>query len=187
MTRRLSAIAALALALTLVSASGASAADKTGTVVVGTTTAWQGTQKTGTNPYYFRQAGPQPSELGPFGLGRCSAQPYESCETVLLEFSNPLTEGEIEAGVKEKLRPARISIGSYAPVAQCDFDLVIYRSDAEGTKGAQITSSGNNPGQAENVNFDVLTTPTEPSMYVLAHVVYFLVPNSSYQGQALFL
>ncbi len=185
----------VALSLSLVPGAAATAVDeapnKTGKVVVGTPFTWDGTRKLGANPYYFRQAGQQPDQLGPFSTYTCSSQPYQTCETVLLEFSNPLTEAEIAAGKTTKTKTATITVDRFDP-AQVDFDFVIWQSDSTGKKGDFFTgasgtsTSGRNPGVAESLAVQIDTTIDQPSVWVLLEVVYFAAPNATYKGTARF-
>lgn len=193
--RRSAALVGLAVALTLVPGLGATATDdapdKTGKVEIGKPFAWDGTRKIGSNPYYFKQAGAQPDELGPFSTFTCSNLPHQTCEVVLLEFSNPLTQAEIDAGKTTKTKTATITVDRFDP-AQVDFDFVVYASDSTGKKGEFFTGaqagsqSANNPGQAESLQIPIDTTIDQPSVWVLLEVVYFAAPNAAYKGVARF-
>lgn len=188
------ALGLIVLASSIVAAPPASAdapPDKTGKVEIGTPFTWDGTRKVGANPYYFKQHSALPDQLGPFSTYTCSTQPYQTCEAVLLEFSNPLTQAEIDAGMTSKIKPATVSLNTFDP-AQSDFDFVAYASDAQGTKGefftgaAGTSTSGNNPGVAESKSFDIETTIATPSVWMLLEVVYFAAPNATFKGTARF-
>ncbi len=189
--KRLVVIAVLASLVMLLPGSAHAAPDKSGKLNAGTTYTWDGTPKLGANPYYFKQHSAQPDQLGPFSVYTCSAQPYQACETVLLELSNPLTQAEIDAGKTSKTRAATIRLDTFNP-AQADFDFVVYASDASGTKrgfftGAQGSStSGNNPGVAESKSFEIETTADAPTVWMLLEVVYFAAPNATYKGKVTF-
>ena len=185
--KRMTGLALLCLVMSVLPATGANAADKTGVVSRGVPFNWDGTRKVGTNPYYFGGAGAP--DTGPFTKFTCSAQPYQTCETVLLELRNPLTQAEIDAGVVEKFASVSIGIDRFDP-AQTDFDLAAYASDATGTKGSFFggtqasSTSGNNPGEAESLTFDIMTTAQQPSVYMLVEIVYFAAPNATFKGSA---
>ena len=187
--KRIAGLGLLCLVMSVLPATGAVAADKTGVVSPGVPFAWDGTRKVGTNPYYFGGAGPTPASAGPFTKFTCSAQPYQTCETVLLELRNPLTQAEIDAGVVEKFASASVRIDQFDP-AQTDFDLAAYATDATGTKGPFFggtqanSTSGNNPGEAEALTFEIMTTAQQPSVYVLLEIVYFAAPNATFKGSA---
>lgn len=192
--RKLSLLVALAAALAVLPGAGASAAgqaeaaNKSVTVTPAATHTWNGTMKTGTNPYYFKVVGnPAPDSVGPLSWRTCAANEYQTCETVHFTFSNPITQAEADAGVKSKTRTVEMRISNYTPVAQYDFDLGLYQSDAAGTKGAYIKQSGNNPGLAEVVNTEITTTLTEPAVHLWLDVVYFAAVNGSFTGTAKFL
>jgi hypothetical protein len=188
--KRMAGLALVCLVMSVLPATGASAAaDKTGVVSPGTPFTWDGTRKLGANPYYFGGAGPTPTTAGPFTKFTCSAEPYQTCETVLLEFRNPLTQAEIDAGVVEKFATVSVRIDQFDP-APSDFDMGFFASDATGTKGPWFggtqsnSTSGNNPGEAESQTFDIVTTAQQPSVYMLVEVVYFAAPNATFKGSA---
>jgi hypothetical protein len=190
--KRVLALAVLASLFVIHPIGSASAdADKTGKVEIGKPYTWDGTRKLGVNPYYFKQHSAQPDSIGPFSTYTCSSQPYQTCETVLLEFSNPLTPAEIAAGKTTKTKSATIYVDTFDP-AQVDFDFVAWASDAQGTKGEFFTgdasgsTSGHNPGQAESKTFSIETTIDQPSVWMLLEVVYFAAPNATYKGRATF-
>ena len=191
MRRALGLIVLASLVVTASPASADAPPDKTGKVVIGTPFTWDGTRKVGANPYYFRQHSALPNEAGPFKTYTCSSQPYQTCETVLLEFSNPLTDAEIAAGKTSKTKSATVIVNAFDP-APSDFDFVAFASDAQGTKGefftgaAGTSTSGNNAGDPESKTFDIRTTVESPSVWMLVEVVYFAAPNATYKGTARF-
>ncbi len=191
MRRALGLIVLASLVVTASPAGADAAPDKTGKVVIGTPFAWDGTRKVGANPYYFRQHSAQPNEVGPLRTYTCSAERYQTCETVLLEFSNPLTQAEIDAGKTSKTKAGTVIVNAFDP-APSDFDFVAYASDAQGTKGefftgaAGTSTSGNNAGDPESKTFDITTTIDAPSVWMLLEVVYFAAPNATYKGTARF-
>lgn len=182
---RKATIALLVALATMLSATSASAhlpPDKTISLVAGTTQTWDGTEAVGFNVNYFGLAGGD-AVIPP---GTCSHAVLTRCETVLFEFSNPLTQAEIDAGKTSKTKTTTVSIGEYAPFVACDFDLRAFSSDAAGTPIEQIGQSGENPGEPETISLSIRTTIDQPTQYVLVHVVYFAVPNSSYKGTVTF-
>ncbi|HEV3474101.1 MAG TPA: hypothetical protein VG602_01890 [Actinomycetota bacterium] len=183
--RRLVASTALALATVVAFAAPASAApDKTGTAAPGAPFKWAGTQATGLNVGYFL--------IDPV----CSHQPQQYCETVLVEFNLPVTNLPPPGATPQTVTAdgtGKVGIGSYAPFPLSDFDLVAFASDATGTKGEELDSSGEPAGDPEQVEIPVSSTATvnpdgtvvrNESTWVLLEVVYFAVPQSNYQGTA---
>jgi hypothetical protein len=73
----------------------------------------------------------------PVAPGTCSDDRDSYCDTVLLEFSNPLTDAEIAAGKTSKKKNATVTITNYAPVPDpgTDFDLILFSSDPQGNEG----------------------------------------------------
>jgi hypothetical protein len=108
---------------------------------------------------------------------------------ILFEFSNPLTPQEIAAGKKSKTKGVTITADTFSPTdgPVTDFDLLAYESDPGATVGALLDSDGNlqNTTQ-EQLTFSIVTTPTEPSKWVVLHVVYYQVVNGTYKGHAKF-
>jgi hypothetical protein len=183
--RRLVASTALALATVVAFAAPASAApDKTGTAAPGAPFKWAGTQATGLNVGYFL--------IDPV----CSHQPHQYCETVLVEFNLPVTDLPAPGATPQTVQvdgTGRVTIGNYAPFPLSDFDLVAFASDAAGTKGEELDSSGELAGDPEEVAVPITSTATvnpdgsvvrNESTWVLLEVVYFAVPQSNYQGTA---
>jgi hypothetical protein len=183
--RRLVASTALALATVVAFAAPASAApDKSGTAAPGAPFKWSGTAATGLNVGYFL--------IDPV----CSHQPHQYCETVLVEFNLPVTNLPPPGPTPQTVQAdgtGKASIGSYAPFPLSDFDLVAFASDAAGTKGEELDTSGEPAGDPEEVAVPITSTATvnpdgsvvrNESTWVLLEVVYFAVPQSSYQGTA---
>ena len=162
--------------------------DMTFKVDAGATHNWDGTTATGLNLNYWGMF----DGAHPVASGTCSDERDSYCDTILFEFSNPLTQEEIDAGKTSKKKNATVTITNYGPVADpgTDFDLILFSSDAEGTKGDELGQSavwGYDDGDGtETVTTSITTTIAQPSKFVLAEVVYFIVGNSSYDGSARF-
>lgn len=162
--------------------------DFTAKVDAGTTYNWDGSTAIGLNVNYWGMF----VDVHPVAPGTCSDERDSYCDTILFEFSNPLTQEEIDAGKTSKKKNATVTITNYAPVPDpgTDFDLILFSSDAQGTKGDELGQSavwGYDDGDGtETVTTSVTTTITQPSKFVLAEVVYFIVGNSSYDGSARF-
>ena len=162
------------------------AADFTGKVEAGKPYTWDGTVATGANWNYWSQV---PALAPVFPVGTCTRTPQTFCDQVLVEFSNPLTQAEIDAGKTFKTKTATLRISNYAPVPDpaTDFDLIAFASDAAGTKGDELGRDGDLTDTAnETVSFPVRTTIAQPSAYVLLQVVYFAVAQTGYDGTATF-
>ncbi|MGH2709986.1 MAG: hypothetical protein ACRDH9_02120 [Actinomycetota bacterium] len=186
MKRSLLALAALLVLIP--STAKAETPDFTQKVDAGTTYTWQGNTALGLNVNYhgmFDGVHPTPS-------GTCSDDRDSYCDTILLELSNPLTQAEIDSGKTSKKKNVTITTTGYGPVPDpaTDFDLKVFVSDAQGTKGDLLGESGawgyDDGDGTETVTAQITTTLTEPSKFVLVEVVFFIVANSSYSGSAKF-
>jgi hypothetical protein len=69
----------------------------------------------------------------------CSKDSNTYCEQVLIEYNNPLTPAEIEAGLASRKKRSTIRIDWDSDVP--DFDLEVYQSDSKGAVGDMIGSS----------------------------------------------
>ncbi len=126
--------------------------------------AWVGDTATGANVNYDFSAGEPCTDTDG------GADP-EYCDLTLLHVdlsSNPDLWSPRTGGVE-------IRLDEYSPEAN-DFDLQVFESDANGTKGRLLGSSGGPAGAHER------TTIKEPDGYYLIQVVYFAVANGSYRG-----
>jgi hypothetical protein len=182
------ALAVTAVLLLVPGTANAETADFTQKVDAGTTYTWQGTNALGLNVNYHGQFAP----AHPTAAGTCSDDRDSYCDTILLELSNPLTQAEIDAGKVSKKKNVTIQTTGYGPVPDpaTDFDLEVFSSDAQGTKGDLIGESGvwgyDDGDGTETVTAQITTTLAQPSKFVLVEVVYFIVANSSYSGSAKF-
>ena len=126
---------------------------------------WTGDTATGANTEYDSASGEpcvDTDQVPP-------AHP-EYCDLTLVNVNLPSTFWGPKSGGLE------VRLDNYKPVAGSDFDLYIYRSNANGDRGAFVASSADLPGAPEN------TTITEPRGYYLIQVVYFAVAESNYDG-----
>lgn len=199
--RNRSAVVVAGLALALLPLSGAEALlaptgnaadpppgiDKAATVTPGVGYAWDGSTATGFNYYYWDPAGR--GNVGPFTHTTCNKTAQFYCDQILIEYSNPLTEEEIAAGVTEKFGSSAVVLNTFTPTdgPVTDFDLLAYESDANGTLGTRITFDGDlqNTNQ-EQISLGITTYATQPSQWVLIRVVYYQVVNGSYKGSVTF-
>jgi hypothetical protein len=185
--RRIVLATAAALAL-LPGTAHAETPDFTAKVDAGTTYNWDGSTALGLNVNYWGMF----EGTHPTAPGTCTDDRDSYCDTILFEFSNPLTQEEIDAGKISKKKNATVTITEYGPVPDpaTDFDLILFSSDAQGTKGDELGQSavwGYDDGDGtETVTASITTTVAQPSTFVLAEVVYFLSANSSYAGSARF-
>jgi uncharacterized repeat protein (TIGR01451 family) len=125
---------------------------------------WQGDTATGANVNYDFSAGEPCTDTDG------GADP-EYCDITLLHVdlsSNPDQWGPQTGGVE-------IRLDEFVP-ASSDFDLQVFESDENGTKGRLVGSSGGPPGAHER------TTIKEPDGFFLIQVVYFAVTNGTYRG-----
>lgn len=105
----------------------------------------------------------------------CSKDPQSYCEHVLIKLSNPYEE---ENARKGRERANAVITLTTASNYLSDYDLMVYESDADGTKGSMIASSTafpiDNSGEStEQVNLVVTTTEETTEVWVLAELVYF--------------
>ena len=166
--RRLSALAII-LALVILPATGASAADHAIDMEVGDTTTVEHGAPMGVNPGYFDQTGG--AAPWPLPAATCSRDPHTYCETILVALNAPLDPEGTATTRRESLQVTLDWEGETS-----DFDLVAYASDAEGTQGESIGQSGAFnaiDGAGESVLLNITTTMDKPTEYVLLHVVYF--------------
>ncbi len=175
------------MAVTVAPAQAHTAPDRTQTVAAGTTFNWAGSTATGLNQNYWGGV----DEAGlVIPVGHCDKSVLFYCDTVLIGFNNPLTAEEIAAGKTTKTKSATISIDQFPapgdPVQ--DFDLLVYESDVLGMQYDEIGHDGTlDPQKAsEQVGFSITTTQSQPTKWVLVHVVYYSVINGSYSGHAFF-
>jgi len=126
---------------------------------------WTGTTFVGAN------AGYADAEAG------CGELPSDYCDEVLVAVDVPPADG-----FSRRRSTVTVDIGSYTlPVS--DYDVYLFASDAEGTKGAPLGNSAGLPGEAESASGVVTTTLDKPVAYVLAEIVYY-VAAGSYEGTA---
>lgn len=176
-----SRILALTAAATVLLAGSAHAAPaRTLSANAGQTITWDGAQAIGANVNYFDiTEGNGGSYAAP---GTCTTDARSYCDTTLVKVTNPVPDEDAD-GVLTKT--ARVTISDYGPVPDpaTDFDLLAFKSDANGTQGAEYARDGNLDDTAnETVSFSVKTTRAEPEQWVLVQVVYFASLNSGYKG-----
>ena len=181
---------ALAFTVILVLVPGTAHAEEpdiTQKVEAGTTFNWDGSTAVGLNVNYWALL----EGVHPTSPGTCSDDTNSYCDTVLFEFSNPLTQEEIDAGKTFKNKTATVTVNEFGPVPDpvTDFDMIAFESDEQGTKGSSLGQSSDfGPDQAgdESISFPVRTTVAQPSKFVLVEIVYFAVVGSNYKGIAAF-
>jgi hypothetical protein len=144
-------------ALVLVGQASGVTPDHTGTVAPATPFTWEGTQATGANLDYSAQTG-EP----------CGKTFQDYCDVTLLNVNVAPSFWDTRGG------GVQITINNYTPDAATDFDLYVYKSDANGTRGALVGSSPNVPSLPES------RTISNASGYYLVQVVYFAVAASKY-------
>jgi uncharacterized repeat protein (TIGR01451 family) len=138
--------------------------DRTGTVDPNTPFDWEGTLASGANLNYSAQTG-EP----------CGKTLEDYCDVTLLNVNVAPSFWDTQGG------GVQISLDNFTPNAGSDFDLYVYKSDASGSRGVLVGSSGNIPGLPES------TTIPNASGYYLVQVVYFAVTASRYSGHAKFV
>jgi hypothetical protein len=155
--------------LPVLAVSGAAQADPPSRTVVITPISgpqsWTGDIATGTNVNYNFSSGEPCHDTD-------GVPPFdpEYCDLTLLQVDVPADFWVAQTGGVE------VRLDNYSPDPASDFDLQIFASDAEGTKGKLVGSSGGPPSAHERATFK------EPSGYYLIQVVYFAVASSSYDA-----
>lgn len=114
----------------------------------------------------------------------CSKDSNTYCEQVLIEYNNPLTPEEIEAGLASRKKRSTIRIDWDNDVP--DFDLEVYQSDSKGAVGDMIGSSTEFNTTFEAIDHTVTTTATQPTVHVVVRVIYWLAPGTEYAGTVTF-
>ena len=152
---------------------------------------WAGKKMTASNQHYFENLDPVGQELmEPY---TCNKTRLNYCEVALVKVNNPVPADDVDGKLKKNIQ---MRIGTFDPVPApaTDFDLVVYASDASGTRKEEVAqsaagaTSGDDPAQfgAEAVDFTVNTTTAEPSRYYLVHIVYFQTVETGYTGEISF-
>jgi hypothetical protein len=175
-------VAGLLVAVLPFSAAGAEA-DHNGTVAPGIPFEWRGVDATGTAFENFIGEQEAGGVVVSDGL-QCSKNPDAYCETILVGFDLALTPEEIAAGKIRKRANGEVTIGN-PTVPLYDFDLAVYQSDADGSKGPQVGTSGaldETPGEEAVSIAGITGTIAEPTAYYLVEVVYFYAVQGSYDG-----
>ena len=159
----------LTILAALVPSSGALAAtDHTVTLAPGESFEWNESAPAGLNINYFPWV-PQADPVLP--LASCSKNPHYYCDTVLVNFSNPMTEAEIASGLTFKRETAVITVGEFLDENVSDFDMRAFESDAEGAKGTMVGESGS--GMPETITLTLRSTPEKGEHWVLIEVAYW--------------
>ena len=186
--KKMSSFGLVLLITALVAAPASAAPDRTLSITAGQGAGWQGATAQGvTNYYYWDPVGA--GNAGPLAHHVCNKEMTTYCEQIVLELRNPLTAAEQAAGVRDKSEPVTIWLDTFSPASGPvnDFDLLVYESDAGGTRGPLIKFDGDLFNTTkELVTFYVATDAATPSRFVLIDVVYYQVVNGSYRGHVNF-
>lgn len=161
---RLIRLAAAVMALALLPAMGAIAEpDETATVNKGESFEFGAHALAGTNVNWHTQYAPHAP------TGTCNKDPRTTCDTFLVELSNPVDPAELEANPDAfNRRNVSVTLGNFVG----DVDLALYEADAEGTRGTLLGKSGNATFD-EAVSSTIRTTGDEPSKWVIIDVIYW--------------
>ena len=157
-------LAAAVMALALLPAMGVLAEpDDTATVAKGESWEFGAVAMAGTNINWHEQYAPHAP------VGTCNKNPETTCDTFLVELSNPVDPAKLEADPNAfNRRNVTVTLGNYVG----DPDLAVYAADAEGNRGTLLGSSGN-PTFEESVSATIRTTGEEPSKYIIVDVIYW--------------
>lgn len=166
--------------LALAPAAAQAAPARSITLAAGETKTYSGATATGLNANYFDITD---GNGGMYAApGTCSTDTQSYCDTTLLSFSNPVPEDDADGKLTKKVT---VTLGEYGPVPDpaSDFDLLAFKSDATGARGAELGRDGDTTDTAaETVSFTLTTTRAEPTAHVLLDVVYFAVVNGSFKA-----
>ena len=125
---------------------------------------WDGTMATGVNQDYNSAAGE------PCGDGL-----DDQCDTTLVHVNVPADHWHNDNG------GLQIDFVDFFPNSTSDFDVYVYKSDADGTRGGFVDSSEAFPAVEERVEIPAA------SGYYLVQVVYFAVTESRYTAVPAFV
>lgn len=158
-------LAAAVMALALLPAMGAFAEpDETATISKGETYEFGAHALAGTNVNWHEQYVPTSES------GTCNKDPRTTCDTFLLELSNPVDEAVLAENPDAKnRRGVTVTLGNYVG----DVDLAVFTVDAEGNRDQLIGSSGNATFD-ETVSGTIITTGDEPSKWIIVDVIYWV-------------
>ena len=161
---RLIRLAAVVMALALLPAMGAFAApDDTATLTPGESYEFGAVALAGTNVNWHDLGLPTSP------AGTCTKDPTTTCDTFLIELSNPVDPAVLEADPAAfNRRTVSVTLGNFVG----DLDLAVYASDAEGTRGTELGTSGNSSFD-ETVSSTIRTTGEEPSKWIVVDVIYW--------------
>ena len=161
---RLIRLAAVVMALALLPAMGALAApDDTATVAKGESWEFGAVTMAGTNVNWHEEYAPHAP------TGTCSKDPTTTCDTFLVELSNPVDPAVLaENPDAYNRRSVTVTLGNFVG----DLDLAVYSADAEGNRGTLLGSSGNATFD-ESVASTIRTTGEQPSQWIIVDVIYW--------------
>lgn len=165
-----------ALLLVLVASSASAAPDRTALVQAGESFIWDGVDTPGTNLRYGTLVSQLPGE------GRCSKDVASYCEATHVTLSNPVPETDADGVLRR-----RVSVTITAKNAVSDYDLFVFASDAQGSRGVEIARSGRLVSEsiAETVQIDIRTTRANPLAYLYIESVYWAAVGG-YSGTVAF-
>lgn len=165
-------LSALAVLLVAPPAS-ADAPDYTKELLAGETFTWAGNPTHGTNLMYWGDPA-----TGSNANPTCAKTVDAYCETARFSFTNPVPQGDVDGILEGAVRITIDAANDYS-----DYDLIVFASDAAGTKGPEVARSAAFAYAAttETVNIPIETTVTEPTVHLHVEVVYFAA-SGGYAG-----
>jgi hypothetical protein len=158
-------LAAVVMALAVLPAMGAFAApDDTATLSPGESYEFGAVAMAGLNANYFGLVG-EPG--GP--QGTCNKDATTTCDTFLVELSNPVDEAVLEANPAAfNRRTVSVKLDNFVG----DLDLIVWSADEEGNRLTELGRSGEATFE-ENVSSVIRTTGDQPSQWIVVDVIYF--------------
>ena len=165
-----------ALLLVLVASSASAAPDRTVLIQAGESFTWNGIDTVGLNLRYGTLVDELPGDR------RCGKEVTTYCEATLATLSNPVPDHDAD-GVLSR----GVTVTIEAKNAVSDYDLYVFASDDQGSRGAEIARStaAIDTSTTETVQFPVRTTRANPFAYVYIEVVYFAAVGG-YSGSVAF-
>ncbi len=109
----------------------------------------------------------------------CDGSPEHSCELALIKVTNPYEE----ENAKKNRERANLTIAVTPDVPASDYDVLVFESDADATKGSQVGNAGgvpmlDHPESVETVNAVVTTTEDETERWFLVWIVHWSTVGS---------
>ena len=183
--RRFITLVAAVAAVAMLPGSGAMAApartlDIVSDGITAVSKTWNGTTATGANITHFW------TEDDAALPDKCGTTTTDYCDTTLIKVTNAVPVGKTKL-----VRTLTVTATEFSPIPGpiADFDIKIYESDANGTRGLYASgpfATAQPPDSDETASVSVTTLPNTPTKYYLVDVIYFTTVQGTFKGTARF-